>query len=396
MNLNNQKIVQINATSGRGSTGKICTAISKLLDKEGVENYVLYSLAGDDRPNSICFSWEPIRKLQAFGEKLFGNYGFGAWFTTWNLLRILRKINPTIIHLHNIHSHDVHLGMLFHYIEEHNIKVFWTFHDCWAFTGYCMYFDMVQCEKWTISCKNCPRKKEYSLLWDLSDTNLKKKSESVKKANLTVITPSRWLKELAIKSILKPTKITTINNGVNLSLFTKTVSDLRNTWKCQNKIIVLGVANIWEERKGLDIFLRLHKDLAPEKYQIVLVGTTERVDKLLPPGIISIHRTSSVTELAQIYTTADVLVNPTREDNFPTVNIEALACGTPVVTFDTGGSPEMLSEGTGIIVPSNDYIGILNAIEELKVWGAPEMCIKQSLSYDENRKFNDYVNLYKQ
>lgn len=391
------KIVQINATCGIGSTGKICLEVSKLLSAKGIENYILYSLGKSDYPFAIKYCNEPIRKLQSLYEKITGLYGFGASITTKRLLKELDRIKPDIVHIHNIHSHDCDYGILGDYLKKHNIKVYWTFHDCWAFTAYCTHFDMAGCDKWKTECSNCILHKSYSLFFDRSKKLYNLKKNAIQGLNLTVITPSKWLGRLSSESFLKGCDIKLINNGINLDIFRLTHSDVRKKYGCEDKFVILGVANIWTKHKGIEYFLKLANELDNQKYQIILVGTNDDVDKQLPADVVSIHRTNNQKQLAEIYTAADLFVMPTLEENFPTVNIEALACGTPVLTFDTGGSAEIIDETCGKSVPRGDYDALKKEIERIST-DRPynsDSCVARAANYNCKRRFEEYVNLYR-
>ncbi len=388
------RIAQINATCGAGSTGKICISVSELLSENGVENYIFYSSGSSDYPLGIKYANEIAIKMQTLVSRIFGNYGFEAKIATKKLINKLEKINPDVIHIHNIHSHNCNLEILFKYIKKKNIKVYWTFHDCWTFTGYCTHFDMIGCEKWKTECNNCVQYRYFSWFFDRSKYLFNKKKQLVLGINLTIITPSEWMAGLVKQSFLKDYPIKVINNGIDLNIFKPTKSNFREKYNLKDKYIILGVAFGWGKRKGLDIFIELSKRL-DNSYQIVLVGTDDNVDKELPQKIISIHRTQNQNELAEIYTAADLFVNPTREENYPTVNMEAIACGTPVVTFNTGGSPEMLDSTCGTVVKKNDIDGIYNEIKrvcETQPYSKDD-CLKRAESFDKNLRFTEYLNL---
>ncbi len=390
------KIVQINAVCSKGSTGKICLSVSKLLDEKNIENYIIYSGPDDNIPNAFSCAGRPYIKLQALKSHIFGNYGFNSYIETKKIISKLNEINPDIVHLHNLHGHNCNLKMLFEYFKQNKTRLFWTFHDCWAFTGYCPHYDMIGCDKWQTECKACPQHKEFSFLFDKSNLLFKTKKELFSGLDLTIITPSQWLADEVKKSFLKDYPVKVINNGIDLETFRFTDSDFKEKHNLSGKYIVLGVAFGWGVRKGLDVFVNLANKLDSNKYQIVLVGTDDSVDKQLPHNIISIHRTHNQTELAKIYSAADVLVNPTREENFPTVNLESLACGTPVVCFDTGGCKEMLSQDTGIFVPKNDETALLDAITRVceSDGFTKENCLEQVKGYKNSDCFNKYVDLY--
>lgn len=389
------KLVQINATCGTGSIGKICKAVSQLLTANNIENYILYTVGNCDYDLGINCGNPKDTKRYALESRLLGNYGFNAKRNTGRIIGELQRISPDIVHIHNIHSHDCNFLALFRYLKENHIKVFYTFHDCWAFTGYCMYFDAVNCDKWKTTCCSCPQKKKFSWFFDRSSELHQLKKEALQDLDLTIITPSEWLAGLTRESFLKSYPIKVINNGIDLNIFKPTPSDFRKEYHIEDKFVLLGIASRWEVRKGLDTFIKLSKEL-DTSYQIVLVGTTPEIDKILPPNIISIHRTEGQKQLAEIYTAADALVNPTMEENFPTVNIESIACGTPVITYNTGGSSEMLNSLCGIVVDRGDFEGIVSGIKSLKQTKPFVLndILNQAKKYDQATKFDEYLNLY--
>ena len=389
------KVVQINTVCGKGSTGKIAVAISRLLSAKNIENYILYSSGESDYPLGRKYANKFDIKLQALKSRIFGEYGFNSKRITRKLVAELDKIQPDIVHLHNLHGHNCDLKTLFAYFREKNIKLFWTFHDCWSFTAYCPHFDMIGCEQWKAGCKKCPQRREYSWFFDKSKKLYEQKKNLFSGLNLTIITPSNWLANLVKQSFLKDYPVKVIHNGIDLSIFKPSASDFRKKYGLEEKYIILGVAFGWGKKKGLDVFVELSKRL-DEHYQIVLVGTDDKVDKQLPPNIISIHRTQNQKELAEIYTAADVFVNPTREEVLGLVNIEALACGTPVITFHTGGSPECVNDVCGTIIEKDDLFSLERVLLEMskKKIEYKENCIKQALNFDEKIIFQQYVEMY--
>lgn len=390
-------VVQINFSCTWGSTGKICDSVSKLLTEKKVENYTFYTY-GENPENSdhyIRYGGSVYEKIQAIKSRIFGNYGFNSNLATRFLIKKLDKIKPDVVHVHNIHGHDCHFEKLFHYLRKKKIKVFYTFHDCWAFTGYCPHFAMAHCESWLNGCGACETRSQYSWFFDKSAKNFKRKKEALQGLDLTVITPSQWLCDLVKQSFLKNYPVKVIHNGIDLAVFSPQESNFRETYKLQNKKIVLGVAIMWGLAKGIDVFVRLAETL-PQDYQIVLIGTDEKVDQMLPSNIISIHRTENQQKLAEIYSAADVFVNPTREENYPTVNMESLACGTPVVTFRTGGSPEIIDETCGSVVECDDVDALEKEIIRIcseKPY-TQEACLERAKGFDKNERFKEYVALY--
>lgn len=390
------KSLQINVTAETGSTGKICTALGEILDKYGVENYILYT--GKRRGingKKICYMTNLEAKRNALLSRIFGNYGFNTKRETKRLIVFLEKTRPDIVHLHNLHGHNCNLKLLFEYLKTNQIRVLWTFHDCWAFTGYCPHYDMINCQKWKAKCNQCPQANRFSYLLDRSGCLHAKKKALFSGLNMTVVTPSQWLADQMKQSFLGSYPVKVINNGIDLNIFKPTASDLRQSWDCENKVILLGVAHDWSVRKGLDVFARLAERLN-DHFQIVLVGVNKKIKRIFPQNVICIERTKDQLELARIYTAADLFVNPTREENFPTVNIEALACGTPVISYQTGGSAEIFDESCGVSVPKDDferlYTEILRVSKEIPF--TSEACIARSQKYDKAECFEKYAALY--
>ena len=388
------KVVQINTTCGIGSTGKICVGISQIMTGENIENYILCTRTNGDALGIFCSDSRYI-KVQALKSRVFGNYGFNSKAATRKMIAQLENIQPDIVHLHNIHGHDCNLEMLFSYFSRNKTKLIWTFHDCWAFTAYCPHFITMKCEKWKEQCSQCAQYRSYSWFVDRSRELFENKKRLFTGLNLTIVTPSQWLENLVKQSFLKDCAVQVIHNGIDLAVFKPMSSDFREKYGLENKRVILGVSFGWDAKKGLDVFIELSKRL-PEIYQIVLVGADANVDKLLPENIISIHRTQNQQELAEIYSAADLFVNASREENYPTVNMEALACGTPVLTFRTGGSPEMLDETCGSVVACNDVDAMEKEIIRIctdEPYSAAD-CLKKAREFDQDQRFKEYLKLY--
>lgn len=392
------KVVQVNTTCGVGSTGKICVDISKKMTEEGIENYILFSSKTNGYELGIQCADDLYIKAQALKSHVFGNYGFNSVKETKKIIQELEKIEPDIVHLHNIHGHDCSLEMLFQYIKRKSTKLVWTFHDCWAFTAYCPHFTFAKCDKWKTGCQNCPQFREYSILIDNSNRLYERKAKILQDLDMTIVTPSKWLENLVEASFLYKYPVEVIHNGIDLSVFKPTESNFRQRYGIsQEKKVVLGVAFDWGIKKGLDVFIELSRLLDPEKYQIVLVGTNNATDVQLPKNIISIHRTQNPKELAEIYTAADLFVNPTREDNYPTVNMEAIACGTPVLSFATGGSPESIDVLTGSVIECGDFLVLKDKIYEMTKLKRNyySNCLIKSRRFNKSHQCKAYYDLYK-
>lgn len=395
-------IVEINSYIN-GSTGKIMTQISRMAANKGNKAVVCVpaeeynKVAAESDYSVIRFGSRLSRNIRIIVTLFTGFQGCSSYFPTKKLLSRIKTINPGIIHLHNLHPYYINLPLLFKYIKKNNIRVIWTLHDCWALTGQCAHFTMAKCDKWKTGCHHCPQYMKYPMSYvDRTKTmwKLKKKWFTGVK-DMTIVTPSEWLADLVKQSYLKDYPIKVINNGIDLDIFKPRKSDFRTKYNIGDKYIVLGVAFGWGVLKGLDVFIELSKRL-DDKYQIVLVGTDDDTDKQLPDNIISIHRTNNQKELAEIYSAADVFANTTREDTYPTVNMEAIACATPVITFKTCGSPEMLDDTCGSVVDCNDIDAMEKEIIRICTTKpyTEEMCLDKAKDFDANNKYREYMDLY--
>ncbi len=392
------KVVSINLGNA-GSTGNIARNIKKYAVFHDIEVFTAYPASKSVRPketNDIIIGNDLFRRINRKLAVYTGLNGCFSFYATLKLLAEIKTINPEIIHLHNLHHSYINLPLLFNYLRKSRVKTIWTLHDCWAFTGQCAHFTMAKCDKWKSGCYECTQINYYpeakvdqtNLMWKL------KRKWFCGIDNLVLVTPSQWLANLVKSSFLKDYEVQVINNGIDTSIFKPTKTDLRERLNCSKKTIILGVAFGWGEKKGYDVFLKLADDL-PENYQIIIVGKVGSYPK--NNRIIYIDRTHDQQEMVGLYSIADMLVNTTREENFPTVNIEALACGTPVITFRTGGSPEIIDESSGIVVECDDYDGLKNAIEYVgnnKPFTKTD-CIIRSKQFTIEHMLSEYIELYK-
>ena len=386
------KLFQINICSNILSTGKICEDIAKVAISHGYESYIAYGRMAKPGVSNEIRIGSKIETYEHYAEHcLFDREGLASRRATKRLIQAIDNIKPDIIHLHNIHDHYLNYPLLFRYLAMINTPVVWTQHDCWAFTGGCMYFDMSGCEQWKSGCLNC--KKNRSLFGNKAAYQFKTKKALLRNIkNLTFVPVSDWLHGLLKQSVQNSRPIVTIHNGVDLTKFRplyKTYNSMSSKFK------ILGVAAIWDARKGLADFVELRSKLS-EDYEITLVGLTSKQISSLPKGIKGIQRTQNVEELVQLYSDADVFLNPTYSDNFPTTNIEALACGTPVITYRTGGSPEAVDKKTGIVVEQGDVNGLVEAIYRMKEYHlSSDDCRKRAEEcFDKDKCFEKYVELY--
>lgn len=389
----------INSVCGIRSTGRICTDLAEVLVENGYEVKIAYgreTVPEKYQKYAVRIGTDIDNKIHAIQTRLFDTHGFGSKKATADFLKWADKYDPDILHLHNIHGYYINVEMLFGWIKSRpQMKVIWTLHDCWAFTGHCAHFTIANCSQWKTCCKQCIQLKNYpacDFVGNVERNFQRKKSAFTGVKDMTIVTPSKWLADLVKHSFLNGYSVKVINNGIDTNVFKPTPSDFRKKNHLENKKIILGVASSWSASKGLNDFVKLSKML-DDDYKIVLVGLSEKQIKEVPDNIIKISRTNSAVELAEIYTAADVFLNLTYEDNYPTVNIEAIACGTQVLTYNTGGSPEIVEEFNGYVVECGKIEEVAEKIQTLKEFKAEEFCLEIP-QFDSSRATRDYLRLY--
>lgn len=364
------KVLMINVVCGIRSTGRICTDLAVALEKQGHEVKIAYgreNVPEQYQKYAVRIGSDLDVKLHGIKARLFDGAGFGSKKATKKFIGWVKEYNPDVIHLHNIHGYYINIEVLFEYLKSCGKKIIWTLHDCWSFTGHSAYCDAINCEKWKDGCYQCPQIQEYpKALMDFSKLNWKKKRALFTNIpNMTIVTPSHWLEENVKKSFLKEYSVEVIHNGIDTSQFYPMENDFREIYKLENKYILLGAATVWDDMKGYSDFIRL-SELLDDTYKIIMVGVTDEQIKKLPSKILGIKRTASVKELAYIYNSADLFLNLTYCDNYPMVNIEAMSCGTPVLTYKTGGSPEIVEKYGGVVIPKGDLNGVVTAVKECR------------------------------
>ena len=392
-------LLQINVTANWGSTGKIAEDIGKVAMANGWESYIAYGR--DTNPSSasqliaIGNKWDMY--YHGLQTRLFDRHGLASKRATKDFIKKVKGIDPDIIHLHNIHGYYINYEILFEYLRTAGKPIVWTLHDCWPFTGHCAYFDSVKCNKWKDGCIKCNYKNTFptSNVFSKSANNFKKKKKaftSVKE--MTLVPVSNWLLNFLGESFLGKYPRKTIHNGIDTKVFIPTNLKQKN----EGRFSIIGVASVWAERKGLKDFVKL-REMLPQEYDITLIGLNKEQIETLPSGIKGIARTNSLAELIEYYSNADVYVNPTYEDNFPTTNIEALACGTPVITYKTGGSIEAIDENTGRIVEQGDIESLTKYIVEIcndeNKENTRKACRERAIAlYNKDDRFMEYLEMY--
>lgn len=390
-------IVQI-ASASTGGIGRLTRDISDVLNQKGISNYIAYG-RGEifDSERDYMFGSRTEILMHGALTRLTDKTGLYSKNGTLQLLEFLDRVKPNIIQLHNLHGYYLNYEILFQYIKSHNITTVWTLHDCWAYTGHCTHYTFVRCDQWKSQCYRCTQQRRYPTCWFKG--NVKENYERKRRAftgveNLTLVTPSKWLADQTKYSFLKGYETKVINNGIDLKLFrVKGKTDI-SKYHIPDKKIVLGLASTWGDRKGESDFIRLAAMLSPE-YVVVMVGLSSQKIKKLPSNVIGIEHTENVEDLVDIYNAAEIFLNLTYEDNFPTTNLEAMACGTSVLTYRTGGSPESITKEVGYVVPVGDVQAVRDIIvAHRKNHQTILACRENALKYDKNDRFNEYVELY--
>lgn len=397
------KVIQINEYCGTGSTGKICFELANLLHFKGNSCWVIYGrkkATKESERYGIRMTGEVGVRIHGIATRIFDRHAFSSTFETLKLLLFINSFKPDIIHLHNLHGYYINVAVLFHYIKRHNLPIVWTLHDCWTLTGHCAHFFQIGCERWISGCYQCPQKREYpaSFFWDMSKFNWKKKKRIFTDIeNIRIVTPSFWLSDLVSKSYLNRYQINVIPNGVDLDIFYPRKKNIfRDRFK--DKKIILGVSYIWNENKGIKDFIDLSFFLDKTKFQIVLVGSIE--DKMVvPPDIFLLNRTDSPDELAQIYSSADIYLNLSKVEVFGMTVVEAMACGCPVLSYECGGTSEIIEGTCGSIVSNWNLNVVIEEIKKIVEYDQVETrkaCLKQAKKFSKEKMLKNYYLLYEE
>lgn len=399
------KVMQINAVYGFGSTGIIVKDIATSLLEAGNCTRVAYQVSNSISDNVELYQvgnkidW----KIHALLTRVLGKQAYASIVATKKLLAYLDKEKPDIVHLHNLHANYVNLNMLLKYLAKKSIAVVITLHDCWFFTGKCFHFVGCGCEKWRTGCGTCPQNKEdvKSFFFDRTHSvfgDKKKYFQAI--PNLTVVGCSDWIKGLAEQSpIFQGKYITRIYNGVDTSIFyPRQQTTFRNENQLDGKFVILGMANKWMKSKNIELVKKLFDNLK-EDDQVVIVGCSEQqkieLEKYQCVTAVGFIKDRDI--LADIYSASDVFVNMTYEDTLPTVNMEAICCGTPVITFNSCGSPELVNEGvTGYVISQGSEPELLNALYKVKnrLIDRKQCGNEGKHRFDKNLQYKEYLALY--
>ena len=382
-----EKIVFVN-TVCYGSTGRICKTLYTMAQQKGYSCYIAYGRGKAEATYKTIKIGTIFDVLWHVGKARFlGKNGFGSYFATKRFIKKLERLQPDILHLHNLHGYYLNLPLFCAYLKRHpEIKKIWTLHDCWSFTGNCAHYNGHGCMQWQSQCRQCQHHDGYpkTIKSDMTRSFQKKKACFTGIENLILITPSDWLLQQVQASFLQAYPIYTIHNGIDLQVFSP-----RKTARDKKTKTILGVAGKWTAAKGFDDFIALAKHI-PDAYQIVMIGLTKQQLHQLPSNIKGYKETHDVKELVSWYQQSYVFFNPTYEDTYPSVNLEAQACGCPIVSYDVGGCKETLCKGSYVVHNVNEFLKLLKEKPLQRIQLLPE----EKAHLDKNRAFLAYITLY--
>lgn len=389
------------------STGRIMQEIGELAMQHGWRSCIAYSKGRDGIKSCqsevipVGNKWSTI--WHGLETRLFDRHGLASNEATRLFVKQIQELKPDVIHIHNIHGYFLNYQILFDFLAKSNIPVVWTVHDCWLYTGHCYYYSYAGCNKWQTGCGHCPQKREFPASWliDRSHQNYEDKKQaftSLPQDQLTIVPVSEWIREEMQHSFFRNNQFHVIHNGINTNIFNiYNPEQVKQKYGLNGKHILLGVASIWSREKGFDDCIQMTDLLHPDE-MLVLVGVRPEQQKKLKKNMLGIPRTENIHQLAELYAAADAFINPTWQDNYPTVNLEAIACGTPVVTYRTGGSIEAITDQTGFIVPQGNVKEMLEAARLISQRGKAyyqQPCRTYALeNFRKEDRYQDYLDLY--
>lgn len=394
------KICQINATYGFGSTGAVAKEINGLAKKSGFETI---SCAQKSNNKSTYIIGNKLDwKIHGLLTRVFGTQGYFSVIPTLRLIRYLKKEKPDIVHLHNLHSNYINIKLLFKHLAKYNIKTILTLHDCWFFTGKCFHFVDSNCDKWKTCCNKCPQKHHSVNSWFFDRSkkvfnDRKKMYDSIK--NLTVVGCSEWITSLAKQSpLFEKANIISIKNGVDTSIFNLKDENYRAKLNLENRFVILCFANKLLDRRNQEVKERLIANLKEDERMIVAGCNKEQIDELKGnEKVICYKYVDNQQEMSMLFSSVDVFVNLTLADTLPTVNMESICCGTPVITYNSCGSPELIQEGvTGYIVDQSDYKKLIVRTNEIRnrFIHKSECSRIGAEQFNKFKQYKEYIELY--
>lgn len=395
------KVLMINPVCGIGSTGRICADLAVMLEARGHDVKIAYGrgiVPERYQKYAVKIGGKLDAPLHALKARLADATGFGSKAATKCFIRWVKEFDPDVIHLHNLHGYYVNLDVLFAYLRSCGKPILWSFYDCWSFTGHCAHFDYNQCNKWKNGCHDCANLQEYPQSYlNRSAKNFQKKQRLFTNIpNLQLILPSGWMQRMVEQSYMQAYPTHLLPNGIDLQMFQENNLISKIDLGIGNKCMVLGVSSVWSKTKGIEDIISITKKLPQADYQIVLAGQLPSSVRL-PENVIHIERTHDITQLCSYYSAADVFINPTLQETQGLTTVEALACGTPAIIYNSGGAPECLDDTCGIVVPRGDVDGMIQALEDIRTGKrqfSPEDCKAAAQKYSKDDLYQPFLALY--
>lgn len=398
------KVMHINAVYGVGSTGVIVEDLHNLSLKNGIESYVAYSTTNqnsDEITNGYVIGGRFGKKVHAVLCRLGGKQAYYSQYATKQLQKYMDKVQPDIVHLHNLHSNYIHLNSLLEYLAKKDIKTIITLHDCWFYTGGCFHYTSANCFKWLDKCGNCPKKNQDTPAY-LKDNSAKILADRKKYfgliKDLTVVGVSQWIADEAEKTFMKGRNVCAIYNGIDTEYYVDTPSDFRKKNNLENKFLILAPASKWLKPINRETFEKVANNL-PKDSVIVMLGCNENDKASLPKNVLPLNFIKDRDELKKVYSACDVFANCTREESLSLINVEAQSCGTPIVTYRNTGAQETVNNKCSFSVESGNADEFLSAILKVKEMGKKalsEDCHKWVAErFDRDKNYEKYISLYK-
>ena len=395
------KILSINSFN-TGSTGRIMRQIADVARQRGHDVTLCYPHSRTNEANyqssDIYIVNRYIRLIGVFLD-FIGCHRIAFCFSTYIFLRKVERLKPDVIHLHNLHGSYINLYLLFKYLKKRNIKVIWTLHDCWSFTGHCGHYITIGCSKWITGCYNCPKYKDYpsTFIDDSKGRYCFKRNLFNELSNLTLVPVSIWLANQCAQSFLKEKRCTPIYNGIDIDVFSYKNSDAKEKYGIEGKFIAIALATSWGEDKGFNDYIKLANLLSDDEV-IVMVGLSEELKSQLTPNIIGVSRTESLSELVSLYSAADVLLSLSKAETFGLTIVEALACGTPAIVYDNTAQRELILPDTGYLVETGSVECVYQYMKTVRLNGREfysQSCRKYvEINFSDSLQYRKYVDLY--
>lgn len=399
------KILQINSVYEERSTGRTCKEVEKAVIANGGQCITAYGFGPKrDTPNAYKIGTPFEYYLHGVLGRLTGLNGYFSVFATIRLVHFIKKYDPDVIHLRNLHGFYINLPILFSYLKKSNKPVIQNVHDCWIFTGKCTHYTVNNCYKWKTECdSHCPKcvvhQYPKSLIFDFSRKMFRdKKKWLTSLPNLTIVGVSNWTTEQAAESFLGEHRVMRIYNWIDLNTFKPREENVLSDYGLNPELFTVVCAGVsWS---GTSKYEQLKKliEMCDANVQFLIIGEClERIDS---KNVAYAGYVSGTDNLAKLYASCDVYVHFSLEDTFGKVIAEALACGTPAIVYDSTSCPEIICASTGRVVQPNDIQAVYNAIGEIKAAGKKAMAkecrdrVEKNFAYQKNVK--ELITLYEE